>query len=105
MARVVHTGIKPEPQVPIRSEHCRAAIAKLEAIIQQRPNYQPMRPTALALDHPACSHGCSTCFMTCAIAPERLAWWENELAMAEAYEAGANLQHGGALFLAPVGRA
>lgn len=105
MAYVVDTGIKPEPRKPIASECCRVAITGLETRLQQRPNYQPDRPKALVLRSPACSHGCTTCYMTCAIAPERLAWWRNELAAAECYEAGAVLQHDAALFLEPVGRA
>ena len=105
MARLIHTGIKAEPRPPIAASHCRAAIDGLKATVENRPNYQPNSPTALVLHHPACEHQCSTCYMACAIAPDRLAWWKNELVMAEAYEAGAALQHGGVLFLEPAGRA
>jgi hypothetical protein len=105
MGYLVDTGIKPEPKKPIGSEHCRSAIARLEVTLEQRPNYQPRSSKALALRNPACAHGCAVCYMECAIAPERLAWWQNELAMAEAFESGASLQHEGALFLEPAGRA
>lgn len=32
------------------------------------------------LANPACEHGCNACYMSCAIAPARLKWWEGELA-------------------------
>jgi hypothetical protein len=105
MARIIHTGIPAEPTQPISAAVCRTAIDKLQATLDSRPHYQPTRPTALVLDHPACEHMCRNCYMSCAIAPERIDWWQKELAIAEAYESGLALEHGGALFLEPAGRA
>lgn len=105
MAFLVDTGIKAEPKKPIGSEQCRWAIARLQATLEQRPNYQPRSPKALALRNPACAHACAVCYVECAIAAESLAWWRNKLAIAEAFKSGASLQHGGALFLEPAGRA
>lgn len=97
MARIIDTGIAAEPNKPIAAEHCRSALAKWNARVKGRPNYRPDRPTAIVLDTPACEHRCATCYMECAIAPDRLAWWVKELALAEVYEAAANRQHGVAL--------
>lgn len=105
MVHIVHTGVPAEPRRPIRAEACHAALAKLRATVASRPNYQPLNATALALKRPACEHLCITCYMACAIAPERIAWRENELASAEAYEAGLALEYGGAIFLEPAGMA
>lgn len=105
MARIVQTGIPATPWKPIPADQCRAAIANLAMTVASRPHYQPQTAAAIALDRPACEHMCPNCYMACAIAPERLAWWQRELAFAEAFEAGLALEHGGALFLEPAGRA
>lgn len=31
------------------------------------------------LSEPACDVGCRTCFLECAVLPQRLAWWEGEV--------------------------
>lgn len=48
--------------------------------IASRPNYRPPEGETLILRTPACEHECTSCFMSCAIAPARLQWWEQELA-------------------------
>jgi hypothetical protein len=58
------------------------AIEKFAMIVAARPNYRPERPSELALKKPACEHECDKCYMGCAVAAERLAWWEGELAKA-----------------------
>lgn len=59
-------------------------IERYSAIIASRPHYQPKwagEDTDL-LRHAACERQCDKCYMACAIAPERLKWWENQLAKA-----------------------
>lgn len=48
--------------------------------IASRPHYRPDRSGALILNEAACEHNCAACYLACAIAPDRLAWWERELA-------------------------
>lgn len=55
-------------------------IALFAERVASRPNYTPQQSDTLILRNPACEHGCITCYMACAIAPSRLAWWEGELA-------------------------
>lgn len=105
MAYIVYTEAGGEPRQPIRAEACRTALVNLRAIVAVRPGYQPPTSKPLVLKQPACEHQCPTCYMACAIAPERVAWWETELARAEAFETGAALGYGGAIFLEPAGRA
>jgi hypothetical protein len=53
------------------------ALERLYTKLAQRPN--PER-SALVLRSPQCEHGCDVCYLTCAVIPERIAWWEAELA-------------------------
>lgn len=55
-------------------------IERYSAIVASRPNYQPERDEQLTLNRPACEWQCAKCYMTCAIAPNRVEWWQNELA-------------------------
>ena len=55
-------------------------IAVFAEPIANRPNDSPEREESLMLRKPACEWECATCYMGCAIAPARLAWWEGELA-------------------------
>ncbi len=55
-------------------------IERFSAIIASRPNYKPDKDDTLRSRKPACEWGCAVCHMECAIAPDRLAWWQAELA-------------------------
>jgi len=77
----------PEPTPPSSADAKYALIAmqaieKHAMIVAARPNYKPSRPTELPLKRAVCEHACDKCYMGCAIAPERLLWWEGELAKA-----------------------
>lgn len=55
-------------------------IERYSAIVASRPNYQPKHEDEIALGRAACEWQCAKCYMTCAIAPDRVEWWQNELA-------------------------
>lgn len=52
-------------------------IERQSAIVARRP---AAAPDEQQLANPACKHGCNACYMSCAISPARLKWWEEELA-------------------------
>jgi hypothetical protein len=74
----------PAHEVQADSQQYRQQVAALINIerfakrVEERPNYKPERG-GLVLRSPACAHACAKCFMECAIAPERLRWWQAEL--------------------------
>lgn len=59
-------------------------IERNSAIIASRPNYQPTWDADKVdlLKRPACEHQCERCYIRCAIAPDQLAWFQDELAKA-----------------------
>ncbi|MYL97232.1 hypothetical protein GR702_05530 [Novosphingobium sp. FGD1] len=59
--------------------HAMAMVDMFSRRIAARPYPAPENRT-LTLRSPQCSYGCERCFMECAIAPARLAWWEEQLA-------------------------
>jgi hypothetical protein len=74
--------IEGEPKPFSYPFHAMTMIERFSNVIASRPNYKPDRPETLSLRNPACEHHCDKCYMGCAIAPARLAWWEGELAKA-----------------------
>ncbi|MYL97927.1 hypothetical protein GR702_09100 [Novosphingobium sp. FGD1] len=59
--------------------HAMAMVDKFSRRIAARPYPAPAgRDTTLR--EAQCQHGCDPCFMECAVAPARLAWWEAQLA-------------------------
>lgn len=77
----------PEPTPPASANSNYALIAmqaieRFAAIVSARPNYKPARTGHSILKKAACDYGCERCSMECAVASERLLWWEGELAKA-----------------------
>lgn len=72
-------SVSAQREIARKVTMCLQAIAGLEAKVESRPNLPP-GSSDIVLARPACQHRCATCFMECAIAPSRLAWWEKELA-------------------------
>jgi hypothetical protein len=64
-------------RAPINRAACESNVAMFEAKLAARP--LPIKEGALLLSNPACDQGCSICSMACAIVPERLKWWREEL--------------------------
>ena len=59
--------------------HAMAMIEKWSGRIAHRP-YERAKDGGIILNVAQCEHECAKCYMECAIAPERLEWWEGELA-------------------------
>jgi hypothetical protein len=57
---------------------------------QRQLRHRPLKPSArgghdpLTLTTRACSRPCDRCYMECAILPERLQWWKDELVRLQA---------------------
>lgn len=86
--RPLHVEIEPgrrEMSVAEKIECAHYAIARLTRLMKKRPFVTGVKN--LVLDRPACERNCPTCYMECAIAPERLAWWQKELVELQAQEA------------------
>lgn len=58
--------------------HAMAMIEKWSGRIASRPNDRA-RDGGLILNVAQCEWECDKCYMECAIAPKRLAWWEGQL--------------------------
>jgi len=75
-------GLPPSPPAAINWPlHAMSMIEQFAGRIAARPHFNPERRDT-ALSAPQCEHQCARCYMECAVAPARLAWWENELAKA-----------------------
>ena len=66
-----------------RIAHIVTLLQRLCGQLRQRP-YRPDSVRPLALHHPGCARGCSTCYLECAVLPKSIAWWEQELTQLEA---------------------
>jgi hypothetical protein len=53
-----------------------------ERIASRPPLAASKREHCVVLRTPQCGHDCNPCVLECAIAPDRLVWWERELARA-----------------------
>lgn len=61
------------------------AIARIEEMLAARPVREGL---ILHAESSKCERRCPTCYLGCAILPDRLAWWENELDKAGGVPAG-----------------
>lgn len=73
-------SVRAQRELARKVRMCLEAIEGFESKLADRPAYAASLEGSIRLREPACELKCRNCYMQCAIAPERLEWWEKELA-------------------------
>lgn len=74
--RPANNNHSPQPPSPAdKMALATGALARLTNLLEARP----YEDGDLKMVKPACELGCRTCFMECAILPDRISWWQGEL--------------------------